>query len=93
MCPYCHKTKVINSEPREQNEAVNGNSSQYSSSSTSRLTLADQAVWGFTSIGSGHRNMEEVLSSMNVAPISEKSFRRSEELLGQVTSKISFLKI
>ncbi|KAG8239550.1 hypothetical protein J437_LFUL018846 [Ladona fulva] len=71
-CPYCHQLEIVTSEPMP---VLPKNCTR--NTSTVELTLAEQAVWGFTSIGSGQRNMEEVwkdvlLNSMEQAGIEEK---------------------
>ncbi|XP_039296667.1 uncharacterized protein LOC120354188 isoform X2 [Nilaparvata lugens] len=75
-CPHCQKCKVITSDPRPEVAPQECPSLQ--------MTLIDEAVWGFASIGSGHRNMEEVLTTMNVLPPNEKTFKKTEERLGKV---------
>ncbi|KAK4875311.1 hypothetical protein RN001_011733 [Aquatica leii] len=46
-----------------------------------KLSLVDNAVWGFMSIGSGHFNMNEVFSILGIKSIDEKSFQKFEEKL------------
>lgn len=70
-CPHCKKKITIDSQPKQKE-------------SQKELSLTEKTVWGFCAIGSGHENMEEVLTAMEVKSISPRTFRRTEAKLGKV---------
>ncbi|XP_066902767.1 uncharacterized protein [Halyomorpha halys] len=74
-CSSCQEVAVVRSQSNEKSPAAVRKSDN--------LTLTEKAVWGFASIGSGHENMEEVLTSMEIKPVCAKTFRRCESKLGQ----------
>lgn len=84
-CPYCNTRKTVSSEAMPQPKTCVDKVPQSAETpKLKELSVVDSAVWGIMSIGGGHSNMEEVLSTIGVKPIDNKSFQKIELKLGQV---------
>lgn len=99
QCHYCKTVKIVTSEPSQSmnasntscDNAVSSDSGQ--SSKLDQLAVVDSAVWGFMSIGGGHSNMEEVLTTMAIKSIDKKTFQKTEMKLGTVIFFVNVISI
>lgn len=76
-CPYCKECQTVTNEPLsvKKNEM----------DSHDNLTIADAAVWGVISTGSGYRQLEEILSHLGIKCMSQTTFMKLEQKMGNVS--------
>lgn len=75
-CDECHEVRTVTTDPIAEPTPLKDKT---------KLGVNDSAVWGFTSVGSGYANLNEVLSVLEIPTMSKGAFSRREESLGKVT--------
>ncbi|CAN7947580.1 unnamed protein product [Ixodes pacificus] len=69
-CNEGHEVKTVTTEPIVESTSLKDKT---------KLGVNDSAVWGFTSIGSGYANLDEMLSVLGIPSISKGAYCRLEE--------------
>ncbi|CAN8016074.1 unnamed protein product [Ixodes persulcatus] len=73
-CDECHEVQTVTTNPIVEPTSLKDKS---------KLGVNDSTVWGFTSIGSGYVNLDEVLFVVGIHSMSKGAYCRREESLGK----------